>query len=92
MKTQIPSDQISWHVSGNYPVRELDVNERDEPMTLVSIPCGFEPLYVAVYGYGFCDADAVDAAFDAIEAINPDWMDWGDVDAVNDKKDSAATS
>tara|TARA_R110000823_G_scaffold309788_1_gene434258 strand:+ start:69 stop:347 length:279 start_codon:yes stop_codon:yes gene_type:complete len=83
------SDQISLHVSGNYPVRELDVDERNEPLTLVAIPCGFESLYVAVYGHGLSCDDCVDAAFEAMESGNPDWMNWNDIEAVSIKKDSA---
>jgi hypothetical protein len=56
----------SFHISGYHNPREIPETDggRDEPMTLISLPRGFETLDIAVYGHGLCFADCEDAALE----------------------------
>jgi hypothetical protein len=54
----------SYHITGNFPIREADSEDREMPCYQVRVPRGFETLDIAVYGDGLCDADAEEAAFE----------------------------
>lgn len=66
------NEDISHHIQGAYPLRVLDVSERDETRWLVCFHCGFEPLVVAVYGDGLCESDAEEAAIEWLQKI--EWL------------------
>jgi hypothetical protein len=64
MKASI--NDVSAHISGNHPTRELtteDIAERaDEAIFWVGWQQGFEVYSIAVYGNGLCQADACESA------------------------------
>lgn len=65
-------DSISYHVSGTYPTRLRDVDERDDIYCIVRIPRGFETLDIAIYGDGLTESDACEAAFDFLLENHPE--------------------
>lgn len=70
-------DPISYHITGYHNPREADAEDRKEPCTTVSIPCGAEALQIAVYGHGLSDDDAIEAAFEHLQTVSPEWTtDW----------------
>ena len=62
----------SYYISGYTNPRDLAPDERDEPMKVVHLPCGFEEITVAVYGYGLSCSDCIEAAFEYLEKHGPD--------------------
>ena len=71
MKTET-SNSISWHITGNYPTREIDPAEYfEEPMRVVHFQRGFETMQVAVYGHGLCEADCYEAAVEFLMKNHP---------------------
>lgn len=70
--THKPKFDPSWHITGNYPTRECKPADRgDETCWLVSLPRGFEPLQIAVWGDGVYYADACEAACEWLLKIHP---------------------
>lgn len=62
----------SHYISGYCNPRALQPDERDEPMKVVHLPCGFEEMTIAVYGNGLSSSDCIDAAFDFLEKHGPE--------------------
>ena len=78
MKTTTPKELASYNITGNFPIRPADAEDQTGyPCKTVAIPCGFECLYVNVFGFGINATDAIDAAFEYIAKNNPNWTaDW----------------
>lgn len=57
-------DPVSYRITGNYPLRELDPEEieAEYPKWIVHFPRGHDTLQVAVYGDGLSEGDAVESA------------------------------
>ena len=62
----------SWHITGNHPTRECKPADRgEETCWLVSLPRGFEPLQIAVWGDGLDASDASEAACEWLLKTHP---------------------
>jgi len=65
-------NDISWHITGNHPTREIDPAEyQDEPMQVVHFQRGFETMQVAVYGNGLDESDCYEAAVEFLLKNHP---------------------
>jgi hypothetical protein len=75
-------DSISWHITGNYPLRELSAEDRADysRKTLVHFPRGFETLQVAVYHDGQEDFYSIEAALEFLEKKNLKALDDSDLE------------
>ena len=66
---------ISYHITGNYPLRIADAEDQAMPCKTVCFPCGFECLAINVYGDSLNESDYIEAAAEFLQKTNPNWTD-----------------
>jgi hypothetical protein len=67
------------HITGHYPLRLADAEDRKLPRWIVAFQQGFEQYQIAVYGDGLNEQDAEDAA---IEFLSKDTHGYLEADYV----------
>ena len=74
---EIARKEISFHITGHHPTRELDAEDHAnapewfERVRIVNFPRGFEHLQIAVYGSGITESDAAEAAHEWLSENRP---------------------